>query len=65
MNSSTHPRLAFLSADQADQIVDEACRVLETTGVLVENQDGLDLLNQAGAVSPMRSSCTIAKGGPP
>jgi len=42
------PKLKMLSKDFVQQIIDEAFDVLKKTGVLVENQDALKLLKEAG-----------------
>lgn len=43
------PRIEFLAPDDVDRITGEACRVLETTGILVENDDATGLLLEGGA----------------
>lgn len=43
------PLLSLLSTEEVERIVGEACRVLETVGVLVESAQGTRLLRQAGA----------------
>ncbi|MCM2316212.1 MAG: trimethylamine methyltransferase family protein, partial [Thermoanaerobaculia bacterium] len=43
------PRIEFLATDDVERIVGEACRVLETTGILVENDDATRLLLEGGA----------------
>lgn len=43
------PTLEFLSHDEVERIVAEACAVLETTGVLVENEEGKQILFEGGA----------------
>ncbi|MCC6751892.1 MAG: trimethylamine methyltransferase family protein [Deltaproteobacteria bacterium] len=43
------PSLKLLPAEDVERIVGEACRVLETAGVLVENADARELLLAAGA----------------
>ena len=45
------PSLSLLSLDEPERIVEQACRVLETAGVLVENEEGRRLLEEAGAAS--------------
>src|SRR5512133_812162 len=49
MTTTFRPRIEFLAADDVDRIVGEACRVLETTGILVENDDATRLLLDGGA----------------
>ncbi|MGE5179671.1 MAG: trimethylamine methyltransferase family protein [Bacteroidota bacterium] len=50
MSATAHrPTLSLLSPHEPERIVGEACRVLETVGVLVENQEGRALLANAGA----------------
>jgi len=44
------PTLTLFSPQEPDRIVNEACRVLERVGVLVENDEGRDLLNEGGAI---------------
>lgn len=51
MTPRTRPSLFLLSPDEPERIVGEACRVLESVGVLVENEDGRRLLDEAGAAS--------------
>jgi trimethylamine---corrinoid protein Co-methyltransferase len=43
------PFLEFLSSEDLERIVSEACLVLEKTGVLVENADATSLLGEGGA----------------
>ncbi len=43
------PLLELLAPEEPERIVEEACRVLETTGVLVENEEGARLLEGVGA----------------
>jgi len=50
MTTIQRPVLEFLTASEVDSIVGEACRVLETSGILVENDDAADLLREAGGV---------------
>lgn len=45
----TRPKLALLAADEPEQIVGEALRVLERVGVLIENEEGRRLVEAAGA----------------
>jgi len=47
--TSVRPCLEFLAKDDVGRIVSEACGVLETTGVLVENEDASRILLEAGA----------------
>jgi trimethylamine--corrinoid protein Co-methyltransferase len=49
MTGSAHA-LELLDSRQVERIVDEACGVLTSTGVLVENDDAKRLLEGAGAV---------------
>src|SRR5512140_2610856 len=50
MSAVAHrPTLSLLSPGEPERIVGEACRVLETVGVLVENEEGRGLLAKAGA----------------
>ncbi len=49
MTSAVRPSLRLLSEQDADRIVSEACQVLETAGVLVENEEARGLLGDAGA----------------
>ncbi|MGK2858712.1 MAG: trimethylamine methyltransferase family protein, partial [Thermoanaerobaculia bacterium] len=49
MTTSFRPRIEFLAPDDVERIVGEACRVLETTGILVENSDATRLLLEGGA----------------
>ena len=49
MTGSTHA-LELLDSRQVERIVGEACGVLASTGVLVENDDAKRLLEGAGAV---------------
>jgi len=51
MTSALRPRLALFPPEEPARIVDEACRVLEDVGVLVENEGGARLLEAAGAVA--------------
>ena len=50
MREAVRPRLTLLTKDDAGRIVDEACRVLETTGILVEHAEGRTILDDAGAI---------------
>ncbi len=43
------PRIALFTDEQVDGIIDDAQRVLEKVGFLVENDDALALLREAGA----------------
>ena len=49
MTVALRPHLRLLADDEPERIVGEACRVLETVGVLVENEDARQLLLAAGA----------------
>jgi len=49
MTTTFRPRIEFLASDDVERIVGEACRVLETTGILVENDDATRLLLDGGA----------------
>lgn len=49
MTAAPRPSLSLLAPDEPERIVGEACRVLETAGVLVENEEGRALLTAAGA----------------
>lgn len=49
MTASLRPTLRLLGGDEPEQIVSEACRALETVGVLVENAQARSLLAEAGA----------------
>ncbi len=49
MTDALRPLLTLLAPGEPERIVDEACRVLERTGVLVENPEGAALLEAAGA----------------
>ena len=52
------PRLQTLSEDQKKTLFLSALEVLEHTGVRVDNDEGLELLNSAGArVGPHRRVC--------
>ena len=51
MTAAFRPRLALLPPDEPERIVGEACRVLERVGVLVENEEGRRLLDDAGAAA--------------
>ena len=51
MTTTVRPRIEFLSSDDVDRIVGEACRVLEATGILVENEEARRLLLDGGAAS--------------
>ena len=44
------PRLVVLSEDQKETIFSSVLDVLETKGVRVDNQEGLELLSGAGAL---------------
>jgi len=43
------PRLELLAADEVERMVAEACRVLASAGVLVENEEAAELLLAGGA----------------
>ena len=49
MTTNFRPRIEFLATDDVERIIGEACRVLEGTGVLVENEHAKRLLLEAGA----------------
>jgi len=49
MTSSLRPTLALFGSDEPERIVGQACRVLESVGVRVEEAEGGRLLLQAGA----------------
>ena len=49
------PRLNMLSKSLVDQIISEAFDVLEKTGVLVENEDAVNLLKAAGCKTADRT----------
>ncbi len=49
MTTPHRPGVGLLSAAEAERIVEDACRVLERIGVLVENGEGARLLAAAGA----------------
>lgn len=49
MNTTFRPRIEFFAGDDVARIVGEACRVLETTGILVENDVATRLLLEGGA----------------
>jgi len=49
MTSLRRPRVSLMSKGDAGRIVGEACRVLEETGVAVEDPEGETLLLDAGA----------------
>lgn len=49
MHDVRRPRVELLSARQVELIVDEAFRTLAQVGVLVENEEALDLFAAAGA----------------
>jgi trimethylamine--corrinoid protein Co-methyltransferase len=49
MTTNFRPTIEFLAPDDVARIVGEACRVLETTGILVENDDARRLLLEGGA----------------
>lgn len=51
MNAAWRPTLALFTPGEPEQIVGEACRVLEEVGVIVENQEGVRLLEAAGAAA--------------
>jgi len=55
-NEVLRPRVGLLSERDLDEIVGQACRTLETVGVLVENTDAAQLLAEAGA--PMHEGRT-------
>lgn len=62
MRDVHRPGVELLSAGQVELIVDEAFRVLDEIGVLVENEDAVDLLSQAGArISDDRSRVFISR----
>ena len=48
MSVSTKPSLKLFSAEEVERIVGEACRVLESTGVEIEEAEGRKLLDAAG-----------------
>ena len=48
-DNAIRPTLRLLSPEDTEAIVSEACRVLETVGVLVENDEAVGLLREAGA----------------
>jgi trimethylamine--corrinoid protein Co-methyltransferase len=50
MTSLRRPRVDLLSEADAERIVEDACRVLEEIGALVEHEEGAALLQDAGAV---------------
>ncbi len=50
MSKAVRPRISLLTDEDAGKIVDEACRVLETTGILVEHAEGRRILDEAGCV---------------
>ncbi|MBW2523264.1 MAG: trimethylamine methyltransferase family protein [Deltaproteobacteria bacterium] len=47
--TALRPTLRLLADDDVQRIVDQACRVLETAGALVENDEARKLLRDAGA----------------
>jgi trimethylamine---corrinoid protein Co-methyltransferase len=49
LSETVRPRLSFLAPEDAGRIIEEACRILETTGVLIEHEEGRRLLDKAGA----------------
>jgi len=49
MTTPHRPRTTLFSPDQTERIVEDACRVLEKVGVVVENEQGAELLLAAGA----------------
>ena len=49
MKSLRRPRVELLTDQDADRIVEDACRILEGIGVFVENSEGRRLLLEAGA----------------
>lgn len=49
MLKTSSPVLRILSEDFVQRIIDEAIEVLERVGVLIENQEALDLLGEHGA----------------
>jgi trimethylamine--corrinoid protein Co-methyltransferase len=49
MTTNFRPRIEFLADDDVERIVGEACHVLATTGILVENDDAASLLLEGGA----------------
>jgi trimethylamine--corrinoid protein Co-methyltransferase len=49
MTTAVRPKLRLLASDDVEQIVVQACRVLESAGVLVENEAARQLLADAGA----------------
>jgi len=46
--NAVRPKLQLLSQEDVEHIVEEACQVLDTAGVLVENEDAQKLLVDAG-----------------
>ncbi len=50
MSAAFRPRLELLPPGEPERIVEEACRVLERVGVLVENEEGRRLLDDAGTI---------------
>jgi len=49
MLKTNHPLLQILDEDFIQRIIDEAIEILEKVGILVENQEALDLLGGYGA----------------
>jgi trimethylamine--corrinoid protein Co-methyltransferase len=49
MASSIRPTLRLFAPAEVELIVAEACRILESAGVLVDNAEAQQLLNEAGA----------------
>lgn len=49
MDDVYRPRLQLLSSGQVELIVDQAFRILEEVGILVENEEAVDLLSDTGA----------------
>lgn len=49
MTVTRRPLLALFPPDEPERIVEQACRVLETVGILIENEEGRRLLDAAGA----------------
>ena len=47
--TALRPTLRLLATDDVEHIVEQACRVLETAGALVENLEAQKLLRDAGA----------------
>jgi trimethylamine:corrinoid methyltransferase-like protein len=49
VTAAARPTLTLFSKEEPERIVEQACRVLETVGILVENEEGRSLLEAAGA----------------